>query len=91
MERRFLEASVVFFQQPLEEAGIIAGAVGNMIDENGLGNQAVHADVFSSNYISIAAIAQLFIFRDMPGQGKLLQTGKGIQNFVRDFPCGFRP
>ena len=76
----------MFFQQPFEKTGIIACAVDNMVDENCLSNQAVHADVLSGNHIPIAAAAQFLIPRDMPGQGKLLQSGQGIQNFVRNLP-----
>ena len=88
--KTFSEDSVVFFQQPLEKTGIIACTVGNMIDKNCLRNQTVHADVLSGNHIPIAAAAQFLISRDMPGQGKLLQAGQGIQNFVRNLPSGFR-
>ena len=85
---RCIEFADVNYQ--LEKTGIIACTVGNMIDKNCLRNQTVHADVLSGNHIPIAAAAQFLIFRYMPGQGKLLQAGQGIQNFVRNLPSGFR-
>lgn len=67
-----------FFQESLKQCGIIACAVGDMIDIDHFSNQPVHADILSGDHISVSAVSQFFILRDMAGQRKQLQPGKRI-------------
>ena len=62
-----------FFQKPLEQRGIIACAVGNVVHINRFSDQPVHADILSGDHISVSAVSQFFILRDMAGQRKQLQ------------------
>ena len=66
---------IFFFQKPLEQRGIIACAVGNVVHINHFSDQPVHADILSGDHISVSAVSQFFILRDMAGQRKQLQPG----------------
>ena len=69
---------IFFFQKPLEQRGIIACAVGSVVHINRFSDQPVHADILSGDHISVSAVSQFFILRDMAGQRKQLQPGKRI-------------
>ena len=70
---------IFFFQKPLEQRGIIACAVGNVVHINRFSDQPVHADILSGNHIAVSAVSQFLVLRDMAGQRKQLQLG-GFQN-----------
>mgnify|MGYP006975327578 CR=1 FL=1 len=76
---------IFFFQKSLEQRGIIACAVGDMIDIDRFSNQPIHADILSGDHISVSAVSLFFILRDMAGQRKQLQLG-GFQNHKVRYP-----
>ena len=78
---------IFFFQKPLEQRGIVACAVGDMVDIDRLSDQPIHADILSRNHIAVSSVSQFLVLRDMAGQRKHFQTGKRIQNQIGDVPC----
>ena len=54
-------------QQLFEGHGIVAGAVGDVVNKDGLRNLPVNADVLPGNDQPVARVTQFFILRDMAG------------------------
>ena len=69
---------IFFFQKPLEQRGIVACAVGDMVDIDRLSDQPIHADILSRNHIAVSSVSQFLVLRDMAGQRKQLQPGKRV-------------
>lgn len=82
---------VFFFHKPLEQCGVIACAVGHVVQIDRSGDQPVHADILSGDHIAVSAVSQFLVLRDMAGQRKPLQTGQRIQNQIGDIPRGIWP
>ena len=58
---------IFFFQKSLEQRGVIACAVGDVVDIDRLGDQPVHADILSRDHIAVSAVSQFLVPRDMTG------------------------
>ena len=67
---RFSYGSLLFFffQKSLEQRGIVACAVGDMVDIDRLSDQPIHADILSRNHIAVSSVSQFLVLRDMAGQ-----------------------
>ena len=60
-----------FLKQLLKQGGIIGRPVRNVVDENGIGNGPVNADIFPGYDIAVTCNAKFIVSGDDPGQGEL--------------------